>query len=193
MARLHRLALGDRTATRLERDRHERAGWRSTGRRANEDSPMRLAIRASRALVAAPLLLALLGACASSSPRQDETLAPAPGAKPIATGADVTQTPNEPIEKYLASRSAGVTIGRSPEGNLTVRIRGGSTSAYGNNAPLYIVDGVPFAPSGDGGLSGINPYDIQSIKVLKDATDITMYGVRGANGVIVIKTKAGHQ
>ena len=70
-----------------------------------------------------------------------------------------------------------------------MRIRGGSSSTYGNNAPLYIVDGVPFTPSVDGGLSGINPYDIASIKALKDAADITMYGVRGANGVIVIKTK----
>ena len=150
-----------------------------------------------RRRAAAPLAtlgtLALLAACASSSPKTAEPIAPAPGAKTIATSADVTQTPNEPIEKYLASRSAGVTIGRSPEGNLTIRIRGGSTSAYGNNAPLYIVDGVPFAPANDGGLSGINPYDIQSIKVLKDATDLTMYGVRGANGVIVIKTKNSRQ
>jgi TonB-dependent SusC/RagA subfamily outer membrane receptor len=63
----------------------------------------------------------------------------------------------------------------------------------GNNAPLYIVDGVPFQPSTDGGLSGINPNDISSIRVLKDAADITMYGVRGANGVIVIKTKHARQ
>ena len=144
-----------------------------------------------RGAIGTAILLAL--ACASSSGKRDETIAPAPGATTVATSADLTQTPNEPVEKYLASRSAGVTIGRTAEGNLTVRIRGGSSSTYGNNAPLYIVDGVPFAPSVDGGLSGINPYDIQSIKVLKDATDITMYGVRGANGVIVIKTKNGRQ
>jgi len=145
-----------------------------------------------RGALASAILLALAGACASSGKR-DETLAPPPGAATVATSADLTQTPNEPVERYLASRSAGVTIGRTADGNLTVRIRGGSSSAYGNNAPLYIVDGVPFAPSNDGGLSGINPYDIQSIKVLKDAADITMYGVRGANGVIVIKTKNGRQ
>jgi TonB-dependent SusC/RagA subfamily outer membrane receptor len=52
---------------------------------------------------------------------------------------------------------------------------------------------VPFTPGSDGGLSGINPYDIESIRVLKDAADITMYGVRGANGVIVIKTKKYRQ
>src|SRR5258705_7789415 len=94
-----------------------------------------------------------------------------------------------PIEQFLASRSAGVDIGHAADGSLTVRIRGGSSSTFGNNAPLYIVDGVPFQPSSEGGLSGINPYDIASIKALKNAADITMYGVRGANGVIVIKTK----
>ena len=99
------------------------------------------------------------------------------------------QSPNGPIERYLASRAAGVDIGHAADGTLTIRIRGGSNSTYGNNAPLYIVDGVPFQPSTEGGLSGINPYDIAYIKVLKDAADITMYGVRGANGVIVIKTK----
>ena len=87
------------------------------------------------------------------------------------------------------ARSPGVVIGRTSSGDLTVRIRGGSSSVTGNNAPLYIVDGVPFSPSTDGGLSGLNPNDIQSIRVLKDAADITMYGIRGANGVIVIKTK----
>jgi TonB-dependent starch-binding outer membrane protein SusC len=144
-------------------------------------------VRAGASLAALALL-----AC-SQSPKPETGAAPAPGAKVVATSSDVTQTPNEPIEKYLASRSAGVNIGRTPEGNLTIRIRGGSSSTYGNNAPLYIVDGVPFAPANDGGLSGINPYDIQSIKVLKDAADITMYGVRGANGVIVIKTKNSRQ
>ena len=59
----------------------------------------------------------------------------------------------------------------------------------GNNEPLYIVDGSPFTPGANGTLTGLNPYDIASIKVLKEATDLAMYGVRGANGVIVIKTK----
>ena len=141
------------------------------------------------------LVAALHVACAPSKPAGE---APAPvasqaGSPQVATASDIRQAPNEPIEKYLAARAAGVVIGRSADGSLTLRIRGGASSMYGNNAPLYIVDGVPFQPSTDGGLSGLNPYDIQSIKVLKDATDITMYGVRGANGVIVIKTKAARQ
>ena len=135
---------------------------------------------------AAALVIVGVG-CASSKPGAGP--APTATSSREVKGSEMAQTPNMPIEQYLASRSAGVVFGRAADGSLTVRIRGGSNSAYGNNAPLYIVDGVPFTPSTDGGLSGINPYDIASIKALKDAADITMYGVRGSNGVIVIKTK----
>jgi TonB-dependent SusC/RagA subfamily outer membrane receptor len=137
--------------------------------------------------------LVLIG-CAQSGPR---TQSPSPtsqqGAARGATSEDIGQSPNVPIEQQLMARTPGVIIGRTPDGSLTIRIRGGASSINGNNAPLYIVDGVPFAPTTDGGLSGLNPYDIASIRVLKDATDITMYGVRGANGVIVIKTKKARQ
>jgi len=135
---------------------------------------------------AAALVIAGAG-CASSKPGAGP--APTATASKEVKGSEMQQAPNMPIEQYLASRSAGVDIGHAADGTLTVRIRGGSNSTYGNNAPLYIVDGVPFTPSTEGGLSGINPYDIASIRALKDAADITMYGVRGANGVIVIKTK----
>jgi len=139
------------------------------------------------------IALLLIG-CSQSGPR---TQTPSPtaqqGAARGATSDDIGQTPNVPIEQQLMARTPGVVIGRTPDGSLTIRIRGGSSSQLGNNAPLYIVDGVPFQPSTDGGLSGLNPYDISSIRVLKDATDITMYGVRGANGVIVIKTKQARQ
>jgi len=155
-------------------------------RRIDSRSAPRSVIVRSRGILTAALL-ALVAGCASG-PRPAPSSAP--GGGQVATADEIAQAPNEPIEKYLAARSAGVVVGRSAEGNLTLRIRGGASSTYGNNAPLYIVDGVPFAPSSDGGLSGLNPYDIQSIRVLKDATDITMYGVRGANGVIVIKTKS---
>jgi TonB-dependent SusC/RagA subfamily outer membrane receptor len=59
----------------------------------------------------------------------------------------------------------------------------------GNNAPLYVVDGVAFRPGANGELVGINPYDIESIKVLKNASDTALYGIRGGNGVIEITTK----
>lgn len=146
--------------------------------------------RVRRALCAGAALI--VGATACAHPKSDGP-EPTPTAsrdpKELQANSEMGQSPNVPIEQYLAARSAGVTIGHASDGTLTVRIRGGSSSTYGNNSPLYIIDGVPFQPSSEGGLTGINPYDIASIKALKDAADITMYGVRGANGVIVIKTK----
>lgn len=140
------------------------------------------------------LLAVVLAGCSSGGSGGTQAPAPSQGrAAQGATASDIQQSPNQPIEQQLMARSPGVVIGHNSAGELTVRIRGGSPTLEGNTAPLYIVDGVPFSPSTDGGLSGINPNDIQSIKVLKDATDITMYGVRGANGVIVIKTKHARQ
>ena len=86
------------------------------------------------------------------------------------------------------SRFPGVVVTRTPDGGLAVRIRG-TTSIHGSNEPLYVIDGVPIRPGPGGALAGINPYDIESIEVLKDPASTTMYGVRGANGVIVITTK----
>jgi TonB-dependent SusC/RagA subfamily outer membrane receptor len=143
------------------------------------------------ALARCGVVALIAGAAACAHPKSDQQSAPtaSASAKEQQSNAEMAQHPTMSPEQYLASRSAGVVIGHASDGTLTVRIRGGSSSTYGNNAPLYIVDGVPFQPSAEGGLSGINPYDIASIKALKDAADITMYGVRGANGVIVIKTK----
>jgi TonB-dependent SusC/RagA subfamily outer membrane receptor len=142
----------------------------------------------------------IVGAVGCAHPKSADDAAPKPTTSTASTksselksGAEMQLSPDMPIERYLAAHSAGVDIGHAADGTLTVRIRGGSSSTYGNNAPLYIVDGVPFQPSSEGGLSGINPSDIASIKALKDAADITMYGVRGANGVILIKTKRANQ
>lgn len=90
------------------------------------------------------------------------------------------------------SRFPGVWITRSADGGIAVRIRG-ATSVHGSNAPLYVLDGIAMQPGPNGSLSGVNPYDIESIEVLKDAASTSMYGSRGANGVIVIRTKrSGH-
>ena len=86
------------------------------------------------------------------------------------------------------TRFPGVLVTRAPDGGIAVRIRG-ATSLHGSNEPLYVIDGVPIQPRQGGSLQGINPYDIESIEVLRDPTGTSMYGVRGANGVIVIKTK----
>jgi len=91
------------------------------------------------------------------------------------------------VTNALAGQVAGVQVTSSngqPGTTSTVRIRGiGSMSA--SNAPLYVVDGVPY----DGSISAINPQDIESMTVLKDAAANAIYGSRGANGVILITTK----
>lgn len=89
----------------------------------------------------------------------------------------------------LAGEAAGVRIiteSGQPGSEPKVRIRGFG-SVNGNRSPLYIVDGTPFF----GNVSSINPSDIESMSVLKDATATAIYGSRGANGVIIINTKTG--
>jgi len=104
------------------------------------------------------------------------------------TADDIDQNPSQPIEKVLQSKVPGVTITRTPSGWLAIRIRG-ATTINGSTEPLYIIDGQPIQAGPDGSLVGINPHDIASIEVLKDASDLAFYGLRGANGVVIIKTK----
>ena len=79
-----------------------------------------------------------------------------------------------------------VSASGQPGETAAIRIRGiGSISA--SSSPLYVVDGIPY----DGNINAINPNDVESISVLKDATASALYGSRGANGIIVITTKSG--
>jgi TonB-dependent SusC/RagA subfamily outer membrane receptor len=91
------------------------------------------------------------------------------------------------LSDLLQGRAAGVEVSRAA-GGVRVLIRGPS-SLTGSNTPLYIVDGTPVSP-GPNGVVPINPRDVKSITVLKDAGSTAIYGSRGANGVIVIET--GH-
>ena len=145
------------------------------------------ATRARRVGVALVLCGAFSVACASGGPKPEPT--PSASSRAATVNADeIARTPNESADKYLSGRAVGYNPDAAAYGGIKVRIRG-STSAGNNDVPLYIVDGVPVQPGPDGSLTGISAYDIQSIKVLKDVADVSQYGVRGANGVIVIKTK----
>ncbi|MGB3801186.1 MAG: SusC/RagA family TonB-linked outer membrane protein, partial [Lewinella sp.] len=100
-------------------------------------------------------------------------------------------------QSLISGKVAGVNISTNsgnPGEAPTVRIRGG-TSINASNDPLYVVDGVPLAPEGVAGgrspLNFLNPDDIASMNVLKDASAAAIYGSRGANGVIIITTKKG--
>ena len=140
-------------------------------------------LRSSRAALAIGLFAAIASGCASKGgPR------PSGGREPqtsTVTSKDLEQSPGE-IDKALTGRFPGVIVSRTPDGGIAVRIRG-SQSFYGD--PLYEIDGIAIQAGPNGSLSGINPNDIESIKVLKSAAETAMYGSRGANGVIVIKTK----
>ncbi|WP_034918906.1 SusC/RagA family TonB-linked outer membrane protein [Gillisia sp. CAL575] len=96
------------------------------------------------------------------------------------------------ISQALAGEVAGVNVintSGQPGTTSTIRIRGFG-SVNGNRDPLYVVDGVPFT-TGSGQLNSINPSDIKTTTVLKDASATAIYGSRGANGVILITTKSG--
>ena len=112
------------------------------------------------------LSCAALGACASS--RGAATPA-SPADASTVTAKEIEQSAEPNIEKILAGRVAGVVVTRTADGGIAVRIRGG-TSLYGNNEPLYVVDGLPIEAGPGGALNGINPHDIESIKVLKART-----------------------
>ena len=106
------------------------------------------------------------------------------------------------IEDAMKGKVAGLTIfsqSGNPGAPSYIRIRGNG-SILGNNAPLFVVDGVPYENYTIGAnprfpgfdmLSFINTLDVESIHVLKNAKDVAPYGVRGSNGVIVITTKKG--
>ena len=106
-------------------------------------------------------------------------------------GEKIAQRQVSNVSNALSGQVAGVQTTSSngqPGTGSTVRIRGiGSMSA--SNNPLYVVDGVPF----DGDIATINPQDIASMTVLKDAASNALYGARGANGVILITTRRGEQ
>lgn len=109
------------------------------------------------------------------------------GSVGVVTSEEITETPVLRVEQALQGRTAGVQIAQnsgSPGSALTVRIRGIGT--INNSDPLYIVDGIPV-----GGIDYLNPNDIESINVLKDAASAAIYGARGANGVVLITTKGG--
>ena len=108
------------------------------------------------------------------------------------TSEDIGRAPAEPIEELLMTRFPGVTVTRTPDGGIAVRIRG-ATSLRGSNEPLYVVDGIKVQAGQNGSLAGINPYDIASIQVLTDAVSMVTYGGQAANGVIVIRTKRPRQ
>ena len=109
------------------------------------------------------------------------------GAVTVINPKELTSVPSASVTQMLQGRASGVTVGNdnSPGGGTMVRIRG--FGSINNNSPLYVIDGVPT----QGTLNQINPNDIESMQVLKDASAASIYGARAANGVVIITTKKG--
>jgi TonB-dependent SusC/RagA subfamily outer membrane receptor len=140
------------------------------------------------------LMLAALSACgggATGQPAPDSPARTTEGVRnpDVADADELAGTSAVQAEELLAGRFPGVQVVRVP-GGISVRIRGG-TSALGNNEPLFIVDGLQVQATPGGALVGISPLDIARIEVLKDIGATALYGVRGANGVVVITTRRG--
>ncbi len=120
----------------------------------------------------------------------------ATGAIQSVTSKDFNRGAITSAQELLSGKVAGVqiTTGGDPGGGSTIRIRGGS-SLSASNDPLIVIDGVPVASGGVSGgrnpLNLINPNDIESMTVLKDASATAIYGSRASNGVIIITTKKG--
>jgi TonB-dependent starch-binding outer membrane protein SusC len=99
---------------------------------------------------------------------------------------DLTVTPSGNVEQQLQGRVAGVTVVTNGQPGTTSQIRVRGFGAFGGNEPLYVVDGMPVSST-----NFLNPDDIESTTVLKDASAASIYGARAANGVIVYTTKKG--
>ncbi len=118
---------------------------------------------------------------------------------------ELKQLPNTGLEQALQGRSAGVYVTQnsgSPGGAMSIRIRGSGSTL--TTEPLYVIDGIPITNDNSGtsnlrdgqgqntnALTTINPNDIESIEILKDASATAIYGSRAANGVVIITTKKG--
>lgn len=152
--------------------------------------------------------VALIAGCAGTKKASESSPSSATGAEQVDIGygtqarqdltSSVASVSSDEIERssattlaeVLKGRVAGLQVIESPNGTVQIRIRG-VNSFYNSSEPLFVIDGIPMTPGLGNPLWAINPRDISSIDVLKDAAATAIYGARGANGVILIRTKRG--
>jgi iron complex outermembrane receptor protein len=161
-------------------------------------------IRCARYCLVVLVSVGLLGCSASQSAQSgseettEETINTGYGKqdKSTSTSSSSTVTPSESerssassLADLLQGQTAGVQVSSRP-GGIRVQVRG-INSFNSDQTPLYVVDGTPVRPSSDGSIA-ISPHEIESITVHKDAGATSIYGSRGANGVIVIETRGAN-
>lgn len=132
-------------------------------------------------------LVIVFTACAHSRTGTSQSQSRPPG-ETVLTADDIQRSPGESLEQLLLARVPGLTLARAADGHAVLHLRG-TTTIVGDEEPLVVVNGIPLGPNALGNLNAINLQDIESVQVLRDATDTAAYGVRGSNGVILIRTK----
>ena len=144
----------------------------------------------TRVLPSLTIVAGLVLAC-HRIPSQGQVPTPPPQLPAGAMRADETARQGSmTLDQLLAGRLSGVTVSPAPGGGIIVRM-GGGTSFYSGQEPLFVVDGMPVDVR-SGTLSWIDPHDVEFIQALKDPSQTAIYGVRGSNGVILIRTKGSH-
>lgn len=145
---------------------------------------MKNSITLSTLLPAVLATLAVVG-CSRSKPAS----APSPRAQRPASGitaVDIDRSPSTSLEELLITRVPGLMLTRGPDGRTIMHIRGIATLSA-ETEPLFVVNGVPLISSLS--LGALSRFDIASVEVIKDPATTAMWGIRGSNGVIVIRTK----
>jgi TonB-dependent SusC/RagA subfamily outer membrane receptor len=157
----------------------------------------------ARYALAPALVFASLAACSHATPYPSVNASPdsipvgygresretITGSVSSVSGKELARVRAGRLEELLEGQVPGLQVLRLPNGDFSLRIRGMGTFS-GSNEPLIVVDGMPTTSSHLGSvLVGLNPGDVERVEVLKDAGSTGIYGVRGANGVILITTK----
>ena len=153
----------------------------------------------SLALAVATLFLAACGSRGGARP--DETPAPPrpegrrteqqTSGLTTLSGDDMKQVGAQRIEEYLNGRVPGLQVLRNESGQYSIRIRGTTSLGQSDEEPLVVIDGMPVPQGGNSdALRGIDPREVARVQVLKDASQTAMYGSRGANGVLLIRTRS---
>ena len=146
----------------------------------------------TRTLACVLTLAAMASACGASRARHGDDGGTTPRARTDSDNHVARDRSNDSyarIEEMIESRAPGVRVLRYQDGTIRLQIRG-VTSPTGHTDPLIVIDGTPTTELRPGGaLASLNPSDVVGIDVLKDAASTAFYGMRGANGVIVITTR----
>lgn len=139
----------------------------------------------TRALVL-PTLSVFIACSHRTSRSQPDTASLPP--ETVLTADDIRRSPGQSLEQLLLARVPGLTIERAADGHSKLVIRGKNT-ILGDDEALFVVNGIALGPAVTSNLAAVDIHDIETVQVLRDAVATAAYGVRGANGVIIIRTK----